>query len=127
MPGPRYMPFTQIELENKKLMKLRRLVLTPERLVRRISQVRPVRKVVRALMRALPSGVRHTVNDTLYGPDNRRRGYLHIPDVGHATWVSGRSTIMSGKARQRIGYRPRVGLAEGMETVKTYLQDTKHT
>ncbi len=123
VPGPTYVPLQQLEMENSKLGKLRRLVSTPERLVRRVGQVRPVRKVVRTAIRVLPSGLRNRLDDSLYGRDSRRRGYVHIPDLGHLHWISGRSTIMSGKARQRLGYRPRVGLTEGMDSLKPYLRE----
>ena len=120
--GPRFLTLDQIEVANQKINKLRRFVLTPERVARRAARVGPVRKVLKGSLRALPSRLRDDLGDRLYGPESRRRGFAHLPNVDDAQWMSGCSIILSQKARRRIGYRPHVSLVEGMESLKPYLQ-----
>ncbi|MDB5821135.1 MAG: family oxidoreductase [Rhizobacter sp.] len=121
--GPRYMTLDRIEADNKRIAKLRRFLTTPEQLVRRGAQVGPIRKALKKTLPALPPGLRSDLDDRLYGPDSRRRGRVHLPDLGSARWMSGQSTIPSRKAMQRLGYRPRVSLSEGMASLEPYLRE----
>lgn len=115
--GPTYLPMEVIERENTKLAKLRRLLTTPERLIRKVAQIRPLAKIVRLGLKGLPVKPTQALTDRLYGPNSRRRGYVHMPSVAHARWISSQSVIMSNRARREIGYRPRVELVDGMATL----------
>jgi len=123
--APTYMPMASIERENTRLAKLRRFALSPERIIRRTAQVGVVRRALTAVLGLLPGALGRGPKDALYGPSSRRRGFVHMPDVGRARWMSGQSTIHSGKARQQMGYRPRFDLERGMAHTSAALKGSK--
>jgi nucleoside-diphosphate-sugar epimerase len=121
--GPEYWPAERIARANAR-PRLLRLAADPERVVRGIAGKGPVRKLVKVGLRALPGRARHVVQDRLYAPATRRRGFTHVPDPGRLGFLQGRATIHSAKARAELGYAPAFDFDTGMVPTARYLKDT---
>ena len=121
--GPQYQPASVIARANSRAGKLRRLVADPEHVIRRVVSIGPFRKVVTRLLRVLPNGVRRSAHDRLFGPTTRRRGYVHVPNLGHLSFLQGRATISSAKAREELGYAPAFSFDKGIVPTARYLKD----
>jgi len=121
--GPQFWPAEAIARANTKAGKLTRLAADPEHVIRRVASIGPARKLVTKALRVLPTGVRRSMHNRLFGPVTRRRGYAHVPNLGHLSFLQGRAVIGSAKAGEELGYAPAFGFDEGMVPTARYLKD----
>ncbi len=112
--GPQYRPADAIAREGGKARKPLRLAADPEGVSRRLAQNRLCRKLLQAGLVALPQDLQESVQNRLFGPNARRRGFVHMPNLGHLRFLQSRATIGSGKARREPGYAPQFDFAAGM-------------
>lgn len=122
--GPQYQPAGAITRANSKAGKLLRLVADPEHVIRRVASVGPCRKMVTTLLRVLPNGVRRSAHNRLFDPTTRRRGHVHVPNLGHLSFLQSRATISSAKAREGLGYVPAFSFDKGIVPTARYLKHT---
>jgi hypothetical protein len=121
--GPQYRPAEAIAREGGKVRKLLRLAADPERVIRRVAQIGPCRKLVQAGLGTLPRGFRERAESRLFSPVARRRGYAHVPNLGHLQFLQSRATIGSHKARCELGYAPQFDFTAGMVPTARYLRE----
>ena len=121
--GPHYRPVAEIERESSKLRKLLWLVGDPARVIRRVAQSGPGRKLAHTGLRPLPPGVRQRVGDWLSCPTTRWRGHVHLPNPGQLYFLQSRATIGSDKARRILGYAPQFDFPTGMVPTSRFLEE----
>jgi nucleoside-diphosphate-sugar epimerase/choline dehydrogenase-like flavoprotein len=120
---PHYRPVDEIEREGSQVRKLRRLVADPARVVRRVAQSGPGRKLVNAGLGPLPPVVRRRVNGWLFRPRTCWRGQVHVPNAGQLYFLQSRATIGFDKARRILGYAPQFDFLTGMVPTGRFLKD----
>jgi nucleoside-diphosphate-sugar epimerase/choline dehydrogenase-like flavoprotein len=118
--GPRYLPAERIAQERGRVRKLLDLAAHPGQLARRVAQTGAGDRLISASLRRLPRRVRERANRSLNVSHARLPGYAHRPNVG---FVQSRFTAGSNKAREVIGYEPRVPFSAGMVPTARYLAD----
>ena len=121
--GPEFRPAAAIEQANRKSASVLGRVTDPERLVRRVANIGPARKLVKAGLRVLPGGLRQSAHHRLFGPVNQRPGFEHLPNPDHLHFLQGRSVIGSAKAKAELGYAPAFGFEQGLVPTARYLKD----
>ncbi len=125
--GPTYWPRHAIMQANSRAGKIKRLATDPEQVLRRVANIGPARKLVKAGLRVVPGCLRGKVNHRLFGPANQQRGQAHIPSPGHLRFLQGKAFIASAKARKELGYTPAFGFEEGMVPTARFLEDTGYS
>ena len=125
--GPAYWPGDAIMQANSRAGKIKRLAADPEQVLRRVANIGPARKLVRAGLRVVPGGLRGKVNHRLFGSANQRRGQAHIPNPAHLQFLRGKAFVASAKAREELGYAPAFGFEEGMVPTARFLKDKRHS
>ncbi len=121
--GPHYRPVAEIERESSKVRKLLRLVAHPARVIRRVAQSGPGRKLVHKGLGPLPPGIRRRVDDWLSRPTTRWRGHVHLPNPGQLYFLQSRATISSDKARRILRYAPQFDFLTGMVPTSRFLKE----
>ena len=121
--GPTYLPAARIEHANDRVRLLVRKLTTPRLLMRMLAGRGPVKRAFEVGLKLLPGRLKVRARGELFGPLVQLRRYVHMPDLGNLGFLRSTSTIRSGKARDLIGYRPRVDLAAGMAATGQYLRD----
>ena len=122
---PECRPAVDIAREFEPRRKLVNLVSSPERVLRRLAFVGPVRKAVWGVTERLPSGSRHRLRDRLYGPETRWPGHVHLPDPGRVRFLQGTATIDAGRARRELGYAPQYNFERGLIPVSRFLSGAR--
>ena len=117
--GPVFRPATAISREQDAVIKALRFITSPERIVRRSVQVGPVGKLTRAATRILPPASRSELQDRLFGPNTRRRGFVHLPNLD---FLQRRAVVTSEKAKRLIGYRPEVEFQDALPELAAFLR-----
>lgn len=125
--GPQFRPADALARANSRAGKIKRLLMDPELVIRRVAGIGPARKLVNIAMKVLPGGPRHVLHERLFVPTVRRRGHVHLPNPGHLAFLQGRAAISSSKARRDLGYAPVFSFEEGMEPTKQFLTSTRST
>ena len=123
--GPVYLPVDAIRRANLRLPRLRRELFTPTMAGRWLARKRAIRMVMRGGMIVLPGGLRRRVEEQLFGPLDRVRGYVHIPDPGRLGFFTGRVRIPSKRARALLHYQPQFSLKAGMAATGEFLRNYK--
>jgi nucleoside-diphosphate-sugar epimerase len=113
--GPRYLPASEIEAQTSRAARIRKLLLSPQHLVRRVLQIGPASKI----LHRLPSPLRRSLERVVHRPAAQIRGEIHLPNVG---FVQSRATISWEKAHGLLGYEPRYDVAAGMVPTGLYLE-----
>ena len=121
--GPQFRPAAALAREAGKTRRIIRLATDPGDVMRRVARIGPCRKVLDACLGALPHESRTMAQVELFGPVTRRRGRVHLPNIGHLGFLRCRATIMSSKARRELGYAPVYDLDAGMVPTGQYLRD----
>lgn len=121
--GPQFGAAPDLAREGGTYRKIMRIAVDPGRLLRRVVQFGPIRKLAKSCTGALPTRLRDSVRGQLFGPSTQRRGYVHLPSLDHLEYLQCLATIRSGKARRELGYAPRFSIDAGMVPTAHYVRD----
>lgn len=120
--GLAFWPVERIEREHALWRRAVRLMRSPTRLARPLARKPLAGRVWHAARRALPSGLGSYLDDQLFGPPSSRRGALHLPGLSELEYLDSRCVVTAARAREQLGFRPRVRLTEGMAQTAPFLQ-----
>ena len=118
---PQYWPVEAIR-ERAQAGRLKRIAANPELAIRRLANIGPVRKLVKAALRVAPLGLRREAQARLFGPDSRQPGRIHVPSLGHLQFLKGRTVMRTDKAERELGYKPAFDFEAGMAPTAKYLK-----
>ena len=119
--GPRYLSAATIKREAAPLRKLLRLARDPEGIMRRLSKAPAGQKLIEACIAILPPSLRRKAHQRAFSPDAQRRGYVHMPNLGHLQFLSSNAIVTSAEAKRLLHCNPQFEFIEGMAATESFL------
>lgn len=117
---PKYLKEKEISASFGIWPSILRAIVSPMAFARTLSRRRKIRKMLDVILATMPRSLAEPIYKKLFAPISRQVGYVHLPDLG---FIKNKSTITSRKAREMIGYFPRVDFSEGVIAMKDYLRE----
>jgi nucleoside-diphosphate-sugar epimerase/predicted dehydrogenase len=119
---PEYRPAKEIAKQNSGLMHDIRMVTSNPKMIAQIVVRSPaVRRLVQYGLDSLPKSLHDLVNRKYFGTGERSIGKIHRPDPQQVRLYTAKPVVGSEKARELLGYKPRVAFSAGMELTGRYL------
>jgi nucleoside-diphosphate-sugar epimerase/predicted dehydrogenase len=118
---PKFLPLSRISEAAGQAHRQIRNAIDPRRLIKAALHWQPVRNIVLASIERLPSVTRVRIKARYFAKD-RRLPKTFLPNPHALALYRANASVSSGKARSKLGYRPRFEFEQGMALTASYLR-----
>jgi nucleoside-diphosphate-sugar epimerase len=120
---PAYWPTDRILAANQNVLRnIRGAIANPKSVIVQIAGGTTGRKILQAVVNAMPAPLRAIVMKRYFSAKGRRPGEILLPTRAALMSYKAKAVAGSEKARSRLGYSPRFDFQTGMERTSHYLK-----